>query len=81
MALKGFMSSSLESGYKVAICPRGNLPYMRTYLITEQKLLWGAYRGFNNLLYNGFYLISVCFISGFQMALIFPDSSVLNLHC
>ena len=30
---------SVETGYKVVICPRGNLLYMQIYLITGQKLL------------------------------------------
>ena len=31
-------SNTQETGYKVAICPRGNLLYLRIYLITDQKL-------------------------------------------
>ena len=26
---------TVETAYKIAICPRGNLPYMRIYLITN----------------------------------------------
>ena len=32
-------SNTVETAYKVAICPRGNLLYMRIYLITDLKLL------------------------------------------
>ena len=32
--------NTLETGYKVAICPRGNILYMWIYLITDQKLLY-----------------------------------------
>ena len=31
--------NTVETAYKVYICPRGNLPYMQIYLITDQKLL------------------------------------------
>ena len=31
--------NTVETAYKVAICPRGNLPYMQIYLITDLKLL------------------------------------------
>ena len=30
---------TVETAYKVAICPRGNLLYTRIYLITDLKLL------------------------------------------
>ena len=33
-------SNTVETAYKVAICPRGNLLYMRIYLITDLKVLW-----------------------------------------
>ena len=32
-------SATVETAYKVYVCPRGNLPYMRIYLITDLKLL------------------------------------------
>ena len=32
------VSNTLETVYKVAICPRGNLPYKQIYLINDQKL-------------------------------------------
>ena len=31
---------TIETAYKVAICPIGNLLYMQIYLITNLKLLW-----------------------------------------
>ena len=34
-----------NTAYKVAICPRGNLLYMRIYLITDLKLVWNCTRG------------------------------------
>ena len=34
------MSNTVETAYKVAICPRGNLLYIRIYLITDLKLPW-----------------------------------------
>ena len=30
---------TVETAYKVYVCPRGNLLYMRIYLITDLKLL------------------------------------------
>ena len=32
--------ATVETAYKVYVCPRGNLPYMLIYLITDKKLLW-----------------------------------------
>ena len=43
--------NTVETAYKVAICPRGNLPYMQIYLITDLKLLW---RGLLGLLFTYF---------------------------
>ena len=37
----------VETAYKVAICPRRNLLYMGIYLITDLKVLWKAFWGFN----------------------------------
>ena len=38
--------NTVETAYKVAICPRGNLPYMQIYLIADLKLLLrGIYIG------------------------------------
>ena len=34
-----FNSDTVETAYKVYVCPRGNLLYMRIYLITDLKLL------------------------------------------
>ena len=34
-----FTSDTVETAYKVYVCPRGNLLYMRIYLITDLKLL------------------------------------------
>ena len=42
---------TVETAYKVAICPRGNLLYMQIYLITDLKLLW---RGLLGLLFTYF---------------------------
>ena len=36
---------TVETAYKVAICPRGNLLYMRIYLITNLKVLWNGIFG------------------------------------
>ena len=33
--------NTVETAYKVAICPRGNLFYMRIYLITDLELIRG----------------------------------------
>ena len=38
-AQKGEGTYTVETAYKVAICPRGNLLYMRIYLITDLKVL------------------------------------------
>ena len=32
-------SSEVETAYKVYVCPRGNLLFMRLYLMTDLKLL------------------------------------------
>ena len=38
--------STVETAYKVYVCPRGNLLYMRIYLIPDQNLLWKDILGF-----------------------------------
>ena len=35
----GALADTVETAYKVYVCPRGNLLYMQIYLITDLKLL------------------------------------------
>ena len=46
-------SYTLETAYKVDTCPRGNLRYMRIYLITDLKLLWKGILGLNFIYFIG----------------------------
>ena len=41
------IADTVETAYKVYVCPRGNLLYMQIYLITNLKLLSRAYWGLN----------------------------------
>ena len=60
--------TTVETAYKVTICPTGNLIYMQIYLITDIKLLWKGVFGLYFIyfiIYKWFYSITGYFISGF----------------
>ena len=51
---------TLETAYKVAICPRGNLPYKQIYLTKDLKLLKnGAFGHWNTYFISDFTLLKV----------------------
>ena len=57
-----YFKDTVETGYKVAFCPIGKLPYTLIYLVTDQNSLYvGIYL---------LYLISGYFISGFYCTVI-----------
>ena len=56
---------TVETAYKVAICPRGNLLCMRIYLIRSKVTMKKCIRALIYLLYKWFYFITGYFISGF----------------
>ena len=44
---------TVETAYKVYVCPRGNLLYMRIYLIIDLKLLWRGVLGLKCIYFIG----------------------------
>ena len=38
--MEGMKHTTVETAYKVAICPIGNILYMGIYLMTDLKVLW-----------------------------------------